>query len=647
MPDQIHPAELPQVNLETEPYHFGDQLSDPAALELARSTFNQYSTKRNSNYEARWAENDKLYHGVVKQKYWEGTKVPRAAIGVPLAFDQVESVYPIIINELFNKKPWFQVEATHTSSTAEAQGVQAVLQFQLGAPHPETYTAPVQQLKLAVHETLSHGSGVVQLHYDEAARRIIVERVLLKDFFMDPALESPFVDLSAAVVRRRTLSVAAVEKLRAVPGFNVPSPANLNAFAKSRIGPQNSIQQNADAFRRIDKEGILDPDPTAQTVEILEYWSNDRMIWLINQRWVLTNQPNPFGCKPFVFAPLFVPEGQAYGMSIPDLIEGEQQLVQGIINARLDELSLALHPPRVMDKSAQQSASASEKAWRPGAVLGIDSVKDFQTIQPTNITSDAFTEVGLAERRANRRTGVSDLVQTGTPTPSNANRSATGVASQMQAVNSRLFTIFDNIENYLLVPLLYKTHKILGKFLPEEPLAGVDSAGSPIAVDRAAFNQPTRFIMGAGASMVARTQLQQVFQPVTQILLNEAVHGAAQRQGRVVDFKEYLRFFHDSLGVSNVYTFFREQTEEEAQAAQQPDPKVMAEIQAKQMELKTREKIAEEKNQTEIAVTQATSESKERSTEEQTAGRVLEKLLDGDNKRRAEAAKPTSSGADK
>lgn len=647
MPEQIHPAELPQINLETEPYHFRDQLSDPAALELARSTFQQYSTQRNSNYETRWADNDKLYHGVVKQKYWEGTKIPRAAIGVPLAFDQVESVYPILINELFNKKPWFQVEATHVSTTEQARGVQAVLQYQLGAPHPETYTAPVQQLKLAVHENLSHGSCVVQIQYDEAARRLILERVLLKDFFMDPTLESPFVDLSSAVVRRRTLTVAAVEKLRSVPGFNVPPVANLNAFAKSRVGPADSIQQTADAYRRIDKEGLLDPDPTAQTVEILEYWSNDRMIWLINQRWVLTNQPNPFGCKPFLFAPLFVPEGQAYGMSIPDLIEGEQQLVQGIINARLDELSLALHPPRVVDKASQQSGTTAEKAWRPGAVFGIDSVKDFQAIQPTNITSDAFTEVGLAERRANRRTGVSDLVQTGTPTPSNANRSATGVASQMQAVNSRLFTIFDNIENYLLIPLLYKSHKILAKFLPNEPLAGTDSAGAPLAVDRESFNQPTKFIMSAGASMVARTQLQQVFQPVTQILLNEAVHAAAQRQGRVVDFAEYLRFFHDSLGVSNVYTFFRDQTPEEAQAAQQPDPKVMAEIQAKQMELKTREKIAGEKNQTELAVTQATNESKERSTEEQAASRVLEKLIDGDNRRRVEAAKPPSGGADK
>ena len=632
MPELKELRELKLVDLEQEPFKlFGDPVEDAYALQLVKQSFERSSTWRQGNHDRRWLKDDQLYRGDVPVRYWKGTETPRSSLGIPVAFDQVESAYPNVIGELFSQHPfWFGVEASQYSTPQDARATQSVLGYQLTCSWDRTGQSAEHQLKTAIRQALQHGNGVAEVGWHSQQQRLFVEWVDLRDFYFDPSISTSLIDHAAYAIRRKLISVEAVESLRGYPGFKIPDKSSLNTLAKSLPldTAGDTTKNNSASINREDRQGIsqLIPDPAQQQIELLQFWSDDRVIWVLNRKVVIYNQKNPYGFKPFVMCPLYIVLGRPYAMSIPDVIEGEQNFIQGVINARADELSLALHPPRYISSDA---AHRLTKPWEPGMTQQVHDVgKEVLIHVPSNITQSAFEEVSLAQQRVNTRTGIGPLTQGEVPTPSNANRSATGINRQVGAANTRLRPIVENIEDYLIVPLLYKAHEILQLFGGQQ-LQGVGGQ----RFDKNSVARPVQFKMVASSKMVTRERLLQLMGPITQTLLNDAVMGALQKTGQTVDLQEWSRFFQDATGLTETYTFFRQMTPEEQQMQQQPPAEALMEMQMKQQELETRVKMGELKAQSELQVAQIESITKADSQAEQSALGILKIIAEQMNQR--------------
>jgi hypothetical protein len=631
MPELRPPDPFQERNLEQEPFKLGDSpIDDIFAINWIVKSYNWYDAWRRNNHDVQWNTNDAMYFGWVPQKYWEGTNIPRSSLGVPIVYDQIESAFPRIVDQLFGSGPyWFSVEAGPGGDPLQAAMKQAYLFNVLEQPHDFTGVSARHHLQQAIKQMLLYGNGGVEVGWDPASNSPFVEWVDLRDIYIDPNTASPLIDDSPLVIRRKMMTIEELEALRGFPGMRIPSPEVLNSLAKTRDVDQGDVtKQIQEGLRNVTwYPGTLAVNPAQQVVEVLVGWTRNRTIWVLGKKVCAYNEKNKYGFIPFCFAPYTTVVGRFYAQGIAHVLEGDQKYIQGLINGRLDEVSLALHPPRFRRRGTYVHPSAL--AWRPGLVDHVEDPRNDVIIQtPFNITQNAYLEVQLAEQRAQKRTGINDLTVMGTPSPSNANRTATGLQSQIGSTAARLQTPVQNVEDYLIVPMLYKIDAISQKFAPQSPQPGLAGPGNPVTVPREALNTPVKYTMLASSKMLTKDKLQAVFPFVAQYLLNPSLIDMAAQQGKKVRFDEVFRMLQDATGTKYAYQLMADMTPQEMQAYQQQKQQQMQMQMAKtQIESQTKMQLAQVRAQTEREKVQAHAQAKMHDTSEKSARDVLKTLV--------------------
>jgi len=627
MPDFSPVSPPQQVNLETEPYQW-QELEDKYANQLVVQTFAEYERGRRT-HEERWADAENLYFGLVEQRYWEGTQIPRSSLAVRIAFDQVEAAHPLIVEALLNHYPtFFDTQALPGSNPSDAAKIRDIIAAQFLEPLDGTGFPPVAHIPVALKQAQKYGDGAIEVFWDPDAKRWGIEFVDIRDLYYDTTAPGPLIDLSPSVIRRMLMTVEDLKNLRGKPGFKIPSDSQLNTLAKERYHTTGDLlRQRAAAARK----EYYDPmqmrvDPKHQVVEVLVYWSKTELIWTLARKWVALDIKNPYGFIPFCKAPLVVVEGRPFSISMPEFLADEQRYIQGLRNLRLDNIALALQPPRQDVGAFDQKPTTS--SLHPGMKMNVqnkDSLSEFVTIP--NVTENAYRDEALIVQEANNRFGVNQSIQSGIPLPSNANRTATGVQAQMGAVGKRLQTVVKNFEDYMIVPLLYKIKRIMEIFAPET-FQVTDNKGQTIDSGRADFQKQVKFIMTGADKMVVKDRLASFVGPITQMLFNQDIMHQANLQGKTVDFLEWSRFLQDATGTALSYQFFRDMNPNEEQRLQQPDPKTMAMLQAKQQDQQVRMAAIQSKHQTESQKNEVDLQTKTNESGEKSARELL-KLLQG------------------
>lgn len=634
MPELLAPKDFAQVDFEQKPFKFGaSPLGTDEALSLVTQTFNRFSTERQHNAENRWMDNDRLYVGWVPKRTWPGSKIPRSHIGIPVAFDQIESMLPIINAALFDsgEPSFFQAIPTPFSTVDEARQKEAAMMYQLETPMDHTGITSRHHIEIAVKEVLQHGTGGIEFGINPISRNFFVEWAPMKDLFFDPDLALPIIDRSSAVIRRKKVTIEEIKALAGVPEFDIPSEPVLNWISKNAPSVDDPIGVNLTALRGQSQSVVdfLGPNPARNKIELLQFWTDKRMIWVLGQRAVILNRENPYGCVPFAIAPCYLFLNQGLGMSVPDVVEGDQLFIQGLVNARADELALGILPPR--SKVATSLGGAFKSQWHPGLVEPVrDAAKDQEIHFPQGITQQAFAEVSAAEERVFRRTGMNSILQ-GSPQASNANRTLGGQQGQAAAGNSRLSEVVSNIEKYMIVPMLYKMAYILDRVTPEAmPQIPARSGNNIGFVPRQVLGKPVLFIMNSARKMVTRDRLINIMQPMLQTLLSEPVMALAGQSGQTLDFTTMNRFIGEATDTADRFQFFRPMTPEEQQMAQQPSPDQQLKAQLEQAGLQARMQMAQMKSQTDLQKAQIESETKGNTTAEQSAIEILKILASQD-----------------
>ena len=338
--------------------------------------------------------------------------------------------------------------------------------------------------------------------------------------------------------------------------------------------PGDTSKQIADSYGGYTTSPNLSQsvDPRQAFVEVIRYWQKDRHVWMLGREDIALNRENPYGVLPFLGTYYTDVPNRFYALSICDLTEGDQNLAAELLNARLDELNLILHPPFIAKRGSFLATAAAK--FRPGGKFELDNPKeDLIRMEMGNVTSTAFVEVDQVDRRVAKTVGVADTVGFGVSSAggNSALRSATGVQSQANAQSSRVHYLVANAEDQFMLPLLNIFWGLNRVHMDPQTKLQLLGPDGPMEVDPVdMLNADPRFTMETANKMKGRAALQNGGLNVFfQGLLNPSVlEGMAEQQNLVPNYVSISEMFCDVFN-QKAQTFFRPMTPQEQQARQQ------------------------------------------------------------------------------
>lgn len=603
-----------------------DLWTDEYAVKVAVQDFSRAEQYRTQNCDWRWRTHNELYQAWVQQKFWEGTRIPRASIGIYVAFEQIESMLPKIMAAIFADNPWFQADPLHGTTAEQARAWGSLIAAQMD----ETDVREV--FRRTIKSSLQYGDGIMKLSWlmqkkerlewlpkmqqrdsmfggppqfervlskqkvSYTENRPVLEWVDMADFYVDANAFSPLPKDARYMIHRRMVSVDDLVALRGSKPYSIPGDDVLIQMARYKSTAQaDSTKASEEQFRLGAWYPINDTtvDPAGRRVEILEYQTDDRVVLVANRSKAILNMPNPYGFKTFYHAFYADVLGRFYSMGVCDVVEGEQRLQQSLINGRLDELSLALHRPMIK-KLGIKTPTYSLRV-RPGQIWEAeDPSKDYQFLKIDNITANAYVENQASELRVQKTTGMSDIFAQGVASSggNSANRTATGIGQQAQAGSERIRYLVENLEDTFIEPCLNDVVTLNKMFPP---------IGTSMA-DMVALTK-IQLSMRASAKMQSRASLMQTFPLFFQVL--PALVPELAKVGQTVDFKEIMNMLLDVTGYRNRADIVRQLTPQEQQMMNKPPAEALIKAQLQKAKMDADQK----KNQLQL---QADNEAAQR-----------------------------------
>lgn len=610
------------------------QWTDTEALEISMSDFRSAETFRQQNTEPRWIASDRTYlawNG--SGKTWDGTRIPRANMQVYLAYQQIEVLMPQACDAMFGGDLDFDVQPGQAGTTLQqALAVRDLLTDQflnlnMGTP---TYISLREIFRRMMKSALIYGNGICEFGWENAtiskmqyvkqsfpemaqtmfqgqpitvptgnttqqtvsgAVTITVSKPFLqyrsiKDFYIDPNTPSPNIQEARYCATRTLMPIADLQAFRGSAGFNIPDDAILLELSKQKVFTSgDTLKSNADAYFGASTNPALDQskDPRQARVELIRYWQKGKHVWVLGRKHVALNRDNAYGVLPFLGVNYTDVPDKFYALSICDLTEGDQNLAVTLLNARLDELNLIIHPPFISKRGSLLATSAAK--FRPGGRFELDDPKnDLIRMEMGNVTAEAFTEVDQVERRTSKTVGVTDSVGFGVSAAggNSALRSATGVQSQSNAQSSRVHYLVANAEDQFMLPLLNIFWDLNKKNLdPQTAIKILGPEAQQLVIDPVdILNADVRFQMKTASKMKSRSALQSggLAQFLQYIANPELMSGIQEQQGKIVDAETIFDLVVDTFNM-RATTFLRPMTPQEQQAMQQ---RMSAPIAAKQ-----------------------------------------------------------------
>ncbi len=604
-----------------------EKWSDSFALKTVKRDFAESENYLIQNHYQRWLNADRIYTAWSEQKTWEGTKIPRATASVWLAFEQIESLLPYSMSLLFGGDPIAEA-VPYPGSSPEGARVSRdyiISQFEDcrgertvrkciksayiygdGIAEAGWETLSVKRTKYRrvwkpITKTIEIQPGVpqkIQIGMKPLVKEKIVKEeinrpflryISLRDFTVDPNCESPDIQEARYITKRCFMTVDDLDALRDEEDFDIPSIEELMEMSNRKTTSQGDQQKtSAAAYRAEMYQPSIDKtsDPAGKRIEVIQYNTHDRLCWMLNREHLAYNAANKYRDNlgnpilPFFHCYYTDVLDRFFGLAITDILEWDQRLIVSLLEARLNELALNINPPRM--KQSGRSIPAYQLRRRPGATIDVESTRDTLVQEPvSNVTQQVFTEVTLAEIRAQKSTGASDLAVLGSPSAGGnaASRTATGSQIQSQASGRRhTYQVETAIEEIFMEPIFNFFAGMNRDFLdPNEEVKFLGPNKEQMSADPLdMMNTVIKFKMRSGDRARSKAALQQMMPLLLQTLLNpQWLQLLAQQQNMTVDIEEFDNLLSDSADAKPRGSLFRQLTPQEKQAMNpppQPDP---------------------------------------------------------------------------
>lgn len=592
--------------------------SPQLALNYVRDWFNRAEQWRIQNYDRSLRRNDDTYYAVTKIKTWEGTRIPRASMPIWMAQRHVQAIHSHVIQALFSDDYPFEALPEYGTTMQQAIAVREVIRCYLQDLNPDIIGMTAREIfSRSWYSALVYGCGPIEIGWMMAekkrqvyTRRQIpeminarhpltgqemqlpsgkfnwtvdrgmktyqisrpkIQNILVYDWFFDPNCPSPNPQESNAAATRQLLTIGWLkENCLEEFGFNLPKTdsdwKDLTVRYKQTMSEVSASWGELNRGNYWNRSQETSSDLASQRVEVIRWWNNERHVWLLGRDHLAFNDANELGIKPFVNNYYIPAPGRPYSISVCDVLEGEQKLTQNLIEGRLDEVNLKLHPPVV--KRLGVKIAASQRRLRPGVEWEVpeDATKDIAIMNMGDVLPAAYVEVNASDMRGQQTTGANDVAAMGTGTSggNSANRTATGVQTQNAAFSSRIQALVENCEDQSFEPLLKMVFLMAQKFGdPNQPIFAGSQSIDPLDI----MNATVKFKLRASDKLrIRRAAASGAFEMVVNQL--SGLQNQLGMTGETINMDLIGQCIGDSLGLPSGQ-FIIPMSPEQQQAKQQ------------------------------------------------------------------------------
>src|SRR5579859_1235377 len=576
-----------------------------------------------------WRVSKALYEAPVRQQYWRDTYVPRASNSFPLVSQHVRAVLDQAMPAIFPEATPFALQPNQGTSWQVARGWQEVLAYQLKQANFQ------QEMRLLVKDAEVFGIGIgkwgwlhdvtqrevykravmpqkvknqngdwVVLHTDEsdALDAVDEEITVSQPFFkrcevnhvlVEPSLRVPVIRAAKYVVYRDFLTLRDLNKLRDYEGWDIPSEDMLKKLAEppTETPPGTPLENEATAYpaqghRPLPRYIDSSEDPLDHKLEVLEHWTNESVIVVLQRKLVIRDEKNPFGCIPFVSTFWDDIPGSFYAFGIPRRIGGVQTHIQGLRNLRLDDIHLNLQQIWLA-KIGTEIAAQPMKAF-PGAVFKVDNPEtDLKPLIKQPVMSEAYREEEVLIEDAERTSGANALVVQGGMQSGNkatGMRSSAGAQAVAGAADARIQGFVNTILNQVFIPTLNAFLEMNRRRLEPKMMRTVIGAELWQALEMThqgdylvdMCNQfDLQVSVLASSNLNARAKMAASLPILAEMFMQPAFQQALQAGGKKVNWLEMGRRMEQTSGWDGAAEIFIPLTPQDMQTAQQNNPEVL------------------------------------------------------------------------
>ena len=392
-----------------------------------------------TSWHQRWEDNYKLYNNVRVKKAYRGT----TNTFVPMVYSTVETMNAA----LFGTKPKFTYIPPSNKQDQKTDILNGLVDFYWDKDQWSLKTINTGR------NLFNLGTAVDYFIWD--IDHPIMVNIPIRDFFIDPLATS--LDNARYCGRRYLTTKEELESFEIIdPEDTSEEPRlikrykNLDKVNAGTSAPEKTDKEEKDLFY-----GSTLTEPEDKQVEVIEYWTLDKTITIINreviaedvENWFLQRAKiigieNPKGMLPFADAHYVQDPSLFYSKGLTDFISDQQELLNDITNQNIDSISYILNQMYTLDPDYADMITQVENI--PGAIYPFKA-GTLVPIPQRSVPPEAFNERMNIKNEIRETTASSEVVK-GIGQQNN-DTTATEINAQIAGAGQRMNMIVTQIEN--------------------------------------------------------------------------------------------------------------------------------------------------------------------------------------------------------
>jgi hypothetical protein len=442
-----------------------------------------------SNYEARFEEYYRLWRGI-----WDPAdsdrKSERSRIISPALQQAVESNVAELEEATFGRGKWFDV--SDNFGDTERQDVQflrkkltedfedcmvrkAVAECLInsavfGTGIGEIVIEEMKEMTPAVQPIMDGDLQAVGINIQERVK-VKLRPVLPQNFLIDPVATS--VDEALGVCIDEFVSRHHVELLQEQgvyrEGYVGPAAPDTDLEPDQDITIYNDDKVRLTKYYGLVPRELLDAAMNDVNEDTEEGDSRyiEAIVVIANGGILLKAEPNPYMMqdRPVVAFPWDVVPGRFWGRGVCEKGYNSQKALDTELRARIDALSLTIHPMMAID--ATRLPRGAKPEVRPGKMI-LTNGDPREVLQPFNfgqVNQITFAQAGALQQMVQQATGAVDSA--GLAGQVNGESTAAGISMSLGAVIKRHKRTLINFQQSFLIPFVKKAAHRYMQFDPE------------------------------------------------------------------------------------------------------------------------------------------------------------------------------------
>jgi hypothetical protein len=606
-----------------------------------------------------WDITEVMLRAYVQPVKWKGSDIYRSNLGIPLLAENFYSLLSAIQQGFWGGLRNFQIDPCSGTSINTALAQEALVNAFLKDAGSAPGIGAKQEMRGVVFDGLLYGTGVAIKGWKVEKYKIVKKRRKhqkltvpiagqaaievpqggdpdeLEDDIQEFEVNKPV--LEHVPIRRfrcapdcrrsdvRTASWAArylyltsydLDRLRDVEGYNIPTREQLEKLTApvKKDGPQMNPMdwQGASSFpdyritgpqkawpEYYDQKNNV--DPLASKWEVIDYWTRDRHIMVLEKQFPIFNEPHDQGDNSFLSFNFREAPDSFFGWGLGSWLTDFQKIAQGIINAFFDDWSLKLLAP--ITRPMGMNVRGQAETIFPGKVFQVEGQGQVQALQlGASATLEPLALVSQVKQWAASMSGAGAGVQGTNPGSPGDMRNPSGVKLIASGEAMKTQDLMDVIADQIYIPFIQfcisQSHRLKPSQISAMLSKELEEAFEGDALD--IINGDYKVTISAATKLAARQQINGALGFLSQMIQNGGLVQQLAHQGTKFNAGNFIKVLFEATGWPYREDIFEPMSDEEKQQFAQSQGNASKQAEKMQeIDAQTQSKIKVNENQSE------------------------------------------------